>query len=160
MSKMVTVSPTLEDYLEAVHRLTVEKGLARVRDISATLSVHKSTVTAALKSLSHKGLVDYAPYELPTLTAPGERVAKDVRRRHRILARFLTEVLAIEGSVSEANACRLEHAIDASVLERLLSFIEFVEQCPRGGADWLRTFETFCRGRGQAHCRECIEMCL
>ena len=154
------VSPTLEDYLEAVHRLAAERGLARVRDISQMLSVHKSTVTAALRSLSDKGMVDYAPYELPTLTAAGERVAKDVRRRHRVLARFLTEVLSVDAGVAEANACRLEHAIDAAVLERLLVFIEFVERCPRGGLDWLRTFDTFCQGRGQERCRECVEGCL
>jgi DtxR family Mn-dependent transcriptional regulator len=46
------ISSTLEDYLEAILVLTERTGAARVRDIASELSVHKSTVTAALKNRS------------------------------------------------------------------------------------------------------------
>ena len=120
------LTPKLEDYLEAVCQLVDRKGAARVRDVAEVLSVHKSTVTAALRRLGEKGLVNYAPYELTTLTPRGEALARDVRRRHRVIARFLTEVLCVEPELAEANACRLEHAIDSEVLDRLLAFVEGV----------------------------------
>jgi len=58
---MTTISPVLEDYLEVVLRFQREKHFARVSDISKAMEVGKSAVTAALKSLSGKGLVNYQP---------------------------------------------------------------------------------------------------
>ena len=52
------LSSTLEDYLEAIFRLEKTKRTARVRDIAQTVGVSKSTVSAALKSLAGKNLVD------------------------------------------------------------------------------------------------------
>ena len=154
------LSPKLEDYLEAIYRLDREKGAARVRDIASTLSVHKSTVTAAMRSLGEKELVNYSPYELTTLTERGKKVAREIEKRHEVLARFLTEVLSVDGEIAEANACRLEHAIDPEVLEKLLRFIEFVERCPRGGAEWLRSFGRFCEDDRGEDCGRCIRLCL
>lgn len=141
------LTPKLEDYLEVVHQLVDRKGAARVRDVAEMLSVHKSSVTAALRRLGEKGLVDYAPYELTTLTPRGEALARDVRRRHRVIARFLTEVLSVEADLAEANACRLEHAIDPDVLERLLTFIDFVHQAPPRGTDWHKEFDGYLKKR-------------
>jgi len=127
------LTPKLENYLEAVCRLVDRKGAARVRDVAEMLSVHKSTVTAAFHRLRDKGLVNYTPYELTTLTPQGEALARDIRRRHRIIARFLTEVLSVDPDLADANACRLEHAIDSEVLGRLLAVLEGVR--PHGASD-------------------------
>jgi len=140
MADMLTVSDTLEDYLEAISRLIAEKGVARVRDIAKTLSVHKSTVSSALKSLSEKGLVNHSPYELITLTPRGRNMAEEVVRKHKLISRFLEEVLLVEESMAEANACRMEHVLDKEVMERLQLFAKFVKECPRAGEDWLGRF--------------------
>ena len=113
---------TMEDYLEAIAWLEGDKGVARARDIAAALSVHKSTVTAALRSLAEKGLVHYSAYEAATLTADGKKIADDVIRRHKIIRDFFTEVLAVDPGVADTNACRIEHVLDAEVLERLAEF--------------------------------------
>ncbi len=93
MAEPVELSATLEDYLEAMAQVAAERGVARVRDIAAALSVHKSTVSGALRSLSEKGLVDYAPYEIATLTPQGQEVARRIARRHfsRLLEFFDTD---------------------------------------------------------------------
>jgi len=137
-----TLSPTLEDYLETISHLTEEKGNARVRDIARAVSVHKSTVTAALKSLAQKDLVTYAPYEVATLTDQGSRMAEDVARRHDVIRRFLSEVLRLEEETAESNACRMEHAMDREALERLRSFVEFVENHPRVGSGWVKRWHS------------------
>jgi len=142
------LSATLEDYLEAISRLTVEKGAARVRDIARALSVHKSTVTSALRSLAEKALVNYTPYEMTTLTDKGRRVADEIVRRHEVIRRFLSEVLLVENETAAANACRMEHVMDTDVLRRLSLFAEFVKECPRTGEDWLRRFSNYCRHNG------------
>ena len=155
------LSSTQEDYLEAISRLVALKGAARVRDISSALSVHKSTVTAALRGLSGKKLVNYTPYEVVTLTKRGEKRAHVVERRHRIISRFLTEVLGVEKGQADENACRMEHAIDADVLEGLLSFMTFIEMCPREEVKWREGEAQFCREMpGAETCARCIEACL
>jgi len=138
-----TITPALEDYLEAILRLTASKGAARVRDIAAMLSVHKSTVTSALHRLADGNLVSYAPYELATLTPQGTELANAIAERHAVIRRFLSEVLVLEDRLAESNACRMEHVLDAKVLERLFLFANFVKQCPRAGNDWLQRFHFY-----------------
>jgi len=134
------LTPALEDYLEAICRLLVEKGTARVSDIANALSVDKSTVTTALNSLSEKGFVNYRPYRAPTLTSRGKKAAEDIVGRHNLIRRFLSQVLLVREDVADANACRMEHVLDKEVLERLSLFSEFVNECPRAGEDWLQMF--------------------
>lgn len=143
MADPLEVSATLEDYLEAMAQLIDERGLARVRDIAAALSVHKSTVTGALRSLSEKGLVDYAPYEVATLTPHGREVAQRILLRHQIIRDFLVHVLSAEEGMADANACRIEHDLDGDVLERLRQFAEFVNRCPHCGKERLRAFQEY-----------------
>jgi len=143
-----SLSSTLEDYLETISRLDAEKGAVRVRDIAEAMSVHKSTVTAALKSLSEKRLVNYSPYEVSTLTPEGRRVAEEIARRHEVIRRFLVEILLVEKDVAEENACRMEHVVDKDVLRRLSLFAEFVKECPRAGEDWLQMFRQYYRHDG------------
>ena len=137
------LSATLEDYLEAIARLVAENGVARVRDIATALSVHKSTVTSALKVLAERGLVNYSPYEVITITPEGNKGAKDIARRHSVIQRFLAEVLSVDEGVAQANACRMEHVVDREVLEHLAMFAEFVGECPRAGRDWLEHFRYY-----------------
>ncbi|MFW6107355.1 MAG: metal-dependent transcriptional regulator [bacterium] len=143
MSKSAELSSTLEDYVRTMAQLAAEKGTARVRDLAAALSVHKSTVTGALKSLSEKGLVEYAPYEIATLTPRGEEVARRVARRHDVIRNFLVEVLSVDEELAEANACRMEHGLDREVLERLRVFAEFVKRCPHCGQERLKAFQHY-----------------
>jgi len=141
MAKTQTITTTLEDYLEAIAWLVGDKGVARVRDISAALSVHKSTVTATLRSLAEKGFVHYSAYEAATLTPEGRKIAEDVIRRHEIVREFFIEVLALDREMADANACRIEHVMDAEVLDRLASFARFVKECPSARQQCLKQFQ-------------------
>jgi len=145
MTGTKTITTTLEDYLEAIAWLVSDKGVARVRDIAAALSVHKSTVTATLRSLAEKGLVHYSAYEAATLTPEGRKIAEDVIRRHEIVREFFIEVLALDREVADANACRIEHVMDAEVLDRLASFARFVKECPSSRQRCLKQFQAFFR---------------
>ena len=140
MANSRALTPTLEDYLEAIARLLAEKGAARVRDVAKALAVDKSSVTAALNSLSDKGFINYRPYRSPTLTSRGKKAAADIIGRHEVIRRFLSQILLVSEDVADANACRMEHVLDREVLERLSLFAEFVKECPRAGEDWLQMF--------------------
>lgn len=155
------ISATLEDYLEVIFQIIEQEGAARVRDISRRVGVHKSTVTAALHTLAEKKLIHYAPYEAATLTAAGKQIASDVIRRHAAIERFLVEVLNVDPLSAEENACRIEHAADPNVIDRLLKFADFTERCPRVGAKWIEHLGYFCDGPGGSpRCTRCMEMNL
>jgi DtxR family Mn-dependent transcriptional regulator len=137
------LSAALEDYLEAMAQVIAERGTARVRDIATALSVHKSSVTGALRSLAEKGLVDYAPYEIATLTPKGQEIARRIAHRHEVIRGFLVGVLSVDEAMAEANACRMEHDLDREVLERLRLFAEFVNRCPHCGQERLQAFQQY-----------------
>jgi len=161
MVKTVSLSESLEDYLEAIFRITQEKSATRAKDISKRLKVGKSSVTGALHALACRQLINYAPYDVITLTAKGRAIAKDIARRHEVLQDFFVKVLAVNEKDANATACRMEHAISESVLEQFVEFIEYVERCPRGGTKWLNGFRYYCdHNKNTGNCEKCVESTL
>lgn len=160
MSASVELSSSLEDYLEAIFHVVAEKHVARSRDIAERLGVNKSSVTGALHSLAEKGLVNYEPYEAITLTGGGKALATDIVRRHEVLRDFLVKVLSVDADKADQAACRMEHAVPSPILERLIQFVEFIEVCPRGGANWIRGFGYHCGQVEPETCVRCISSCL
>lgn len=136
-----------EDYLEAIWDLVRQDGSARVRDIAERLAVAMPSVTVALKALASRGLVEYEPYQQVTLTRRGKGQARRITRRHEVLRGFLVEVLDVDDPVAEANACRLEHAVDDAVLQRLQCFAEFTTGRSAPADDWPGAFRQYCRRR-------------
>jgi len=132
------LSESLGDYLESIYHLARSRPAARVKDIAERMKVQKSSVTGALRLLAEKGLVNYDPYSFVTLTARGERVARDLVRRHETLRQFLTRVLAVEAAAADRNACHMEHAIEPQVLEKLVRFLQFLDGRPGRGESWIR----------------------
>ena len=138
------LSENMEDYLEAILELEETNKVARAKDIADKLGIQRGSVTGGLKTLGEKGLIHYEPYSFVTLTPQGKKLAKAITKRHIVLKVFFKNVLKIHPDIAESNACRVEHAIDEDVLERLVSFIEFIHSCPRAGDDWLESFQQFC----------------
>ncbi len=129
MADSAALSASQEDYLEAIYHIIKRKSAARAKDISLRLGVNNSSVTGALRSLSQKGLINYEPYDIVTLTPEGDVVASQVVKRHEILKDFLLRVLGIPEAEAEDSACKMEHAISDTILQRLVQFIEFIGDC-------------------------------
>ncbi|MBW2618996.1 MAG: metal-dependent transcriptional regulator [Deltaproteobacteria bacterium] len=151
------LSASLEDYLEAIYHIQSTHRVARAKEIAEALKVSRGSVTGALKSLAEKGLVDYSPYSYVTLKAEGEAIAREIIRRHGILKQFFTELLQLAPETAEANACRVEHAVDPETIDRLVCFLEFLKACPRSGDSWLASFTTYCHeGIDRKRCAQCL----
>ena len=133
----------MEDYLETIFDLDKEKKVVRVKDIARRLDVKMPTVTSMLKTLSKRGLVHYEKYEYVELTPEGWDVGHEMRRRHEILFRFLTDILKIKADVADEEACKMEHTLSEATLESLTDFMAFIQACPRAGESWLQNFEEY-----------------
>jgi DtxR family Mn-dependent transcriptional regulator len=151
------LSSTLEDYLEAIFRIEKKKRTARVRDIAQALGVSKSTVSAALKSLANKKLVEYEPYELIMLTPQGRDRAATIVMNHYIISHFLQSVLALSRQTAERIACEFEHSVDQEAIERFACFLAFVRKSAVKGPNLLDEFQIFL-SEGPEHriCQELI----
>ncbi len=152
------LSPALEDYLRAVHRIESKQRVARPRDVGRAQNVAASTVTAALQSLAEKGLINYEPYGLITLTEQGRAKAQQLADRHLIIKEFLEKILGLEFDRAEMTACGMEHVVDAEALERFLCFVAFMERhCP-AGSKCLKDFRHFIKeGADGRTCQACLD---
>lgn len=157
----ISLTASLEDYLEAIYHIVAEKQAARGKDIALRLKVNSSSVTGALRSLSEKGYINYAKYDLITLTENGQAIAREIVRRHETLKYFFEQVLKIEKNEAEETACRVEHAVSRKTLDKLISFVEFIEICPRTGLEWLSGFGEKCSTPSMnEECTECLGRCI
>ncbi len=137
------LSASLEDYLETISHIMAEKKAVRAKDIALRMKVKRPSVTGALQALSKKGFVNYAPYDVITLTSKGRSVANRIVRRHEVLQEFFVKILAVDEGKAEKAACRMEHALSDVILKRLMRFIEFLEICPRGRDKWVERFKEY-----------------
>lgn len=161
MKPETRLSASLEDYLETIALIIKEKKVARAKEIAAHLGVSRSSVTEAFRALAQKELINYAPYEVITLTPKGEEMSADIIHRHQALKDFFIKVLNVDAEMADVGACRIEHAAPREIIDRMISFVRFLEQCPRGGTDWIESFGVFCReGRISDDCRDCISKCF
>jgi len=155
------LSASLEDYLEAIYHVVSEKHAARAKDIASRLKVNNSSVTGALRTLSEKGLVNYAPYDLITLTPSGNEIAKDIIRRHLALRNFFVKILCINEDTAEEAACRMEHDVPKEILDKLILFVDFLQICPRAGEELIKGFTRHCEESIlTGDCKNCIDICL
>jgi DtxR family Mn-dependent transcriptional regulator len=94
--------------------------------------VSPGTVTATVKRLADRGLVDHKPYHGVELTAEGQRSAIAAIRRHRIVERFLADMLGYAWNEADRLATSFEHELPQEVEDRIYVAIDRPDTCPHG----------------------------
>ncbi|MGD9823263.1 metal-dependent transcriptional regulator [Desulfobacter sp.] len=130
MTKSLDLSESLEDYLETILELQATNTVARSKDIAERLDIKRGSVTGMLKKLAAQELINYEPYGYVTLTAKGEKIAKEIEKRHIMLRDFLIRFIGVEEQKADDTACRMEHAMDASTFKKFQAFIQTMDDCP------------------------------
>jgi len=96
------------------------------------LGVSPATATATVKRLAERGLVDHQPYRGVELTAAGRAAAVAAIRRHRIVERFLADMLGYAWNEADRLATSFEHDLPHEVEERLYVALDRPGSCPHG----------------------------
>jgi len=138
------LTSVMEDYLEAIYDLEKDQRVVRVRDIAKKMDVKMPSVTSMLKTLNERRLVHYEKYEYVELTDDGANIGREIRRKHELIRKFLTEILQIDFKTADEDACKIEHTLSPITLDSLTDFIEFIHICPMGG-DRPTLFEEYRR---------------
>src|SRR3954451_25171573 len=105
-----------EEYLQTMYWL-LEAGLPLTgANMARAMQVSAPTVHEMLGRLEADGYVTRAEDKSLSFAGSGREHAADVVRRHRLIERFLTDVLGIPWDEVHEEAERLEHAM-SPVLE-------------------------------------------
>jgi DtxR family Mn-dependent transcriptional regulator len=118
--------------LKAIYRHTQDGAEAHTGDLAVTLGVTPGTVTAAVKRLADRGLVDHRPYHGVRFTADGRHQAVAAIRRHRIVERFLADMLGYPWNEADRLAPAFEHDLPDEVTDRLFVALNRPTTCPHG----------------------------
>ena len=106
---------TAQDYVELIADLIEESGEARIVDIARRLGVTHVTVGRTVQRLQRDGLVTAQPYRAIFLTAAGEKLARESRRRHEIVVAFLQSI-GVPDAIAHSDAEGLEHHVSKETL--------------------------------------------
>jgi len=124
---------SVEDYLKAIYDLSQTEQPVSTTDISRTLKVAPASVTEMLKKLAEKGYIMHSPYHGTRLTSNGKQTAENIVRKHRLLERFLHDVLKVDKTQVHDQACGMEHSLSDDAAESLCRFLRHPDRCPDNG---------------------------
>lgn len=119
-------------YLEAIYYIRAEGEAVRSARLADWLSVSRPTVTVALRRMTRDGMVRLNAHKEIELTARGDAAAAAIVRRHRIMERWLTDVLGLDWVTADTEAERLEHAVSEVVEQTLYRTLGRPTTCPHG----------------------------
>jgi DtxR family Mn-dependent transcriptional regulator len=121
-----------EEYLQTMFWLA-EAGLQiNGANIARAMQLSPPTVHEMIGRLEEDGYVERADDKSLVFTDRGRGEAQSIVRRHRLIERFLTDVLGIPWDEVHEEAERLEHAMSPVLEERMLAAIGDAKTCPHG----------------------------
>lgn len=133
------LSPSLEDYLEEIYRISQRGETVRVTDIASCLNVSLPSVTKALHRLHEAEYINYRRYKDIVLTDKGKIHGHFLVERNRIIQEFLTLIGSQCDVAGEAEA--MEHYLSLATLEAIMNFVKFARSHP----EVLQRYQEFCQ---------------
>ncbi|MDP2713138.1 MAG: metal-dependent transcriptional regulator [Solirubrobacteraceae bacterium] len=121
-----------EEYLQTLFWLQEAKLPMTGANVARAMQLSAPTVHEMIGRLERDGYITRAKDKQISFTANGLVHAEGVVRRHRLIERFLTDVLGIPWDEVHEEAERLEHAMSPVLEERMLAAIGDAKTCPHG----------------------------
>jgi len=127
-------SEAIEDYAKAIYALQrrADGHPVGTNDLAERLGVTPASVSAMLKKLDDRGLVEHVPYKGVALTPEGRRVALEIMRHHRLLELYLAEHLGVPWDRVHEEAEALEHVISEDLEARIAAKLGEPTHDPHG----------------------------
>jgi DtxR family Mn-dependent transcriptional regulator len=127
-----TATVAEEEYLQTLFWLQ-EAGLPMTgANVSRAMQLSAPTVHEMIGRLEADGYITRGSDRAIAFTDSGAEHAEGIVRRHRLIERFLTDVLGVPWDEVHEEAERLEHAMSPVLEERMLAAIGDAKTCPHG----------------------------
>src|SRR3954468_16367815 len=121
-----------EEYLQTIFWLH-EAGLPITgANVARAMQLSAPTVHEMVGRLVKDGYITRAADKSISFTDSGREQAEDIVRRHRLIERFLTDILDIPWDEVHEEAERLEHWMSPVVEQRMIKAIGDATTCPHG----------------------------
>jgi DtxR family transcriptional regulator, Mn-dependent transcriptional regulator len=121
-----------EEYLQTIFWLQEARLPMTGANVARAMQLSAPTVHEMIGRLERDGYVTRAADKSIEFTDSGLEHAEIVVRRHRLIERFLTDVLQIPWDEVHEEAERLEHAMSPVLEARMLAAIGNAKTCPHG----------------------------
>src|ERR1700678_3020596 len=128
----ITATVAEEEYLQILFWLQ-EAGLPMTgANVARAMQLSAPTVHEMIGRLERDGYITRGQDRVIAFTAEGSAHAEGIVRRHRLIERFLTDVLGVPWDEVHEEAERLEHAMSPVLEQRMLAAIGDAKTCPHG----------------------------
>ena len=124
------ISENIEEYLEVLYRNGSNGEQVSTTQLSKELDIAPGSVTQMLKKLEKLDYIVYTPYKGATLTDAGMEIAQKITRKHRILEKFLHDVLKVKEENIHDQACEMEHTLSDEAERALCNMLQNPDLCP------------------------------
>ncbi|MEF9991970.1 MAG: metal-dependent transcriptional regulator [Romboutsia sp.] len=121
-----SLTPSEEDYIEMIYRLSLKGEEIKVSEISKYLNIKPPSVTKMIKKLDQKNLITYQKYDNVELSEIGKILGEKLLKRHNTVYRFL-EIVGVENCIHEETE-KIEHMISGETLIKIHRFINFIDE--------------------------------
>lgn len=124
------ISENIEEYLEVLYRNGSNGEQVSTTQLSKDLEIAPGSVTQMLKKLEDLGYIVYTPYKGATLTGEGMKIAQKITRKHRILEKFLLDILKVKQENIHEQACEMEHTLSDEAERAICTMLHHPDLCP------------------------------
>jgi DtxR family transcriptional regulator, Mn-dependent transcriptional regulator len=121
-----------EEYLQMILWLHEARLPMTGANLARAMQLSAPTVHEMVGRLERDGYITRAADKSISFTAEGQEHAETIVRRHRLIERFLTDVLKIPWDDVHEEAERLEHAMSPNLEARMMAAIGDAKTCPHG----------------------------
>ncbi len=128
-SDQVQLSPSAEDYLEMIYRLSKDQGFTRVSDLASSLNVQPPSVTKMIKKLSELHLIKYEKYGMIIMEPDGRVKGHQLLLRHNLIEDFLKFLRVNEDLLLEETE-KIEHTMNKEILCEIQNLLDFFNENP------------------------------
>lgn len=132
------LTPSMEDYLEMIYRLTEKNGYTRIQELAAALNVQPSSATKMVQRLAEGNYLIYEKYGVIKLTPLGDQMGKRLLARHNTLVEFLKMIGATSHLLEDTE--RIEHNVSQETLTCISRLVHFFREHPT----WLKAYQEYC----------------
>jgi DtxR family Mn-dependent transcriptional regulator len=126
------VTSTIESYLEAIFELQeIGERVTQAR-LARWFHVSPPATAEVVKRMEKMSLIGFESDRTIVFTDDGHRRAANEAVRHRLIERYLVDVLGVPWHLADEEVRKMEPGISDVVFERMQSALGGVERCPHG----------------------------
>lgn len=142
------LTPSMEDYLEMIYRLSHKQGYTRVVDIANSLNVQPPSVSRMIRKLRTRRLLTCERYGIIKMSPEGEEIGRYLINRHNALYEFFWLIGARENTHRDVEG--IEHNVSPPTMEAIIRFVQFI----KGKEGWIEEYMSYLNMLPEGETRE------